>query len=256
MNRGSAKTIVPRIRISLYGDESARCSDSNRPDPPSVSSACMPRSTTLSTFNAISSRHQRWIFRAEAANQWLLGLPEYWDCQSTGIARVLGLPEYWDCQSTGIARVLGLPEYWDCQSAGIARVLGLPECWDCQSAGIARVLGLPECWDCQSAGIARVLEFAKYFRNVTACFPCFIRSRSGIVNSHQNKPSSIAAANAFTMQLWQPHGGPVFTRRCQRQERQRQRASFSRVPERRADATRRLGLLALLCRLTATPASQ
>src|ERR1700724_1744584 len=40
MNRGSAKTIAPRIRISLYGDESARCSDSNRLDLPSASSTC------------------------------------------------------------------------------------------------------------------------------------------------------------------------------------------------------------------------
>src|SRR6202022_469832 len=40
MSRGSGKTIAPRIRISLYGDESARCSDSNRLDLPSASSAC------------------------------------------------------------------------------------------------------------------------------------------------------------------------------------------------------------------------
>ena len=37
--QGSGKTIVPRIRISPYGDESARCSGSNRLDLPSASSA-------------------------------------------------------------------------------------------------------------------------------------------------------------------------------------------------------------------------
>ena len=49
----------------------------------------------------------------------------------------------------------------------------------------------------------------------TACSTCFIRLRSGIANSHQNKPSSAAAADVheITMQLWQPHGGSAFTGR-------------------------------------------
>ena len=57
--QGLRKTIAPRIRISPYGDENARCSGSNRLDLRSASSACMPRSTTPSIFNAISSRDQR-----------------------------------------------------------------------------------------------------------------------------------------------------------------------------------------------------
>ena len=58
-DRGFGVTIGRRIRISLYGDESARCSGSNQLDRPSASSACMPRSTTPSTFNAISYRDRR-----------------------------------------------------------------------------------------------------------------------------------------------------------------------------------------------------
>ena len=73
--QGLRKTIVPRIRISPYGDESARCSGSNRLDLPSASSACMPPSTTPSTFNAISSRDQRYGSfgpkrRANGGMQW------------------------------------------------------------------------------------------------------------------------------------------------------------------------------------------
>jgi hypothetical protein len=49
----------------------------------------------------------------------------------------------------------------------------------------------------------------------TACFTCFIRLRSGIANSHQNKPSPTADTDteAITMQLWQPNGRSAFTRR-------------------------------------------
>jgi hypothetical protein len=96
---------------------------------------------------------------------------------------------------------------------------------------------------------------SQYFRNVTACFTCFIRLRSGIANSRQNKLSLSAAANicAITIRLWQPHGGSAFTRRWQGRKRRRQVPPCTREPERRADAIRRRALLAFLHGLTATP---
>jgi hypothetical protein len=59
MSKGSGRIIARRIRISPCGGGSARCSGSNRLDLHSASSACMPQSTALSTFNAIWSRGQR-----------------------------------------------------------------------------------------------------------------------------------------------------------------------------------------------------
>ena len=49
-----APLIAPRIRISLYGDESARCSGSNRLDLLSASSVCAPPFATPSTPRARS----------------------------------------------------------------------------------------------------------------------------------------------------------------------------------------------------------
>src|SRR5271163_5201464 len=54
MTRACAQTIGPRIRISRHDGASARCSVSNRPDPPSVSCPFTPPSTTHSTSSAIS----------------------------------------------------------------------------------------------------------------------------------------------------------------------------------------------------------
>src|SRR5580693_3770148 len=55
MSRGCAKTIERRIRTKQSDDASASCSGSSHLDPPSASSACTPRFTTPSTFNATSS---------------------------------------------------------------------------------------------------------------------------------------------------------------------------------------------------------
>jgi putative transposase len=48
--QGLRKNKRPRIRISLYGDESAKCSGSNRLDLPSASSVCMPLTISEATF--------------------------------------------------------------------------------------------------------------------------------------------------------------------------------------------------------------
>ena len=54
MNRACAQTIGRRIRINQHDGGSARCSASNRPDPPSVSCPFTPPSKTRSTSSAIS----------------------------------------------------------------------------------------------------------------------------------------------------------------------------------------------------------
>src|ERR1700722_7784119 len=54
MTRACAQTTGPRIRMSRHDGASARCSVSNRPDPPSVSCPLTPPSTTHSTSSATS----------------------------------------------------------------------------------------------------------------------------------------------------------------------------------------------------------
>jgi putative transposase len=56
MSAAGGRTIGPRIRISLCGDGSARCSASRAPAPRRYSSRPTPPCTTLSTSNAISRR--------------------------------------------------------------------------------------------------------------------------------------------------------------------------------------------------------
>jgi hypothetical protein len=58
MSRACDRTIGPRVRTRWCDDESASCSASNHRATPSDSSACMPLSTTHSTFSGISSLAQ------------------------------------------------------------------------------------------------------------------------------------------------------------------------------------------------------
>jgi hypothetical protein len=71
MSRGSARTIAPRIRISLCGDEIERCGGSNRAR--STQRFLSMHAAVHNTFNLqrhLVSRSTLRIFRAEAANEW------------------------------------------------------------------------------------------------------------------------------------------------------------------------------------------
>ena len=93
-----------------------------------------------------------------------------------------------------------------------------------------------------------------------ACFTCFIRLRSGIANSSKSKINLPDREPPTSTQLPCNYGNHMMDRLSPPQMAASgapgQVPPSSREPERRADAIRRLGLLALLCLSTATPANQ